>query len=272
MSKKRILFVNQEIAPYLPAGQFSTFGRELPQGIQEKGFEVRTFMPKYGSVNERRNMLHEVIRLSGINIAISDNDHPLIIKVASMQPSRIQVYFIDSDDFFQKADSDVDVVGSNRNDNDERAIFFARGTMETVKKLRWEPAVIHCAGWITAFAPLYMKKICGDDPAYRHTKTVYSVLPCEIGGEVDPAVLTKLKADGISAREIKKLKNLPADTRLLHRAAVEVVDAVIFHTPEPDPELLEIVKARDIPYLTADQVAEGYDAYADLYNKLSPSK
>ena len=123
MADKRILYVSQEVKPYLPETPESLIGNKLPQSIQDKKYEVRIFMPKYGGINERRNQLHEVIRLSGMNIIIDDTDHPLIIKVASLQPSRIQVYFIDSDDYFQKSKSDVDDFGSNRTDNDERAIF-----------------------------------------------------------------------------------------------------------------------------------------------------
>ncbi|MDE5795637.1 MAG: glycogen/starch synthase, partial [Muribaculaceae bacterium] len=134
MSAKRILLVSQEIAPYVPSGDIASLTRNIAQGVHSRASEVRTFMPKYGTVNERRNQLHEVIRLSGMNIPIDDNDHPLIIKVASLQPSRIQVYFIDNDDYFQKCDDDADAVGTNRTDNDERTLFFARGTIETVKK------------------------------------------------------------------------------------------------------------------------------------------
>ena len=220
MPKKRILFVSQEIAPYLPKGELSNLGRELPQAMQAAGYEVRTFMPKYGAVNERRNQLHEVIRLSGLNIPISDADHPLILKVASMQPSRIQVYFVDNDDYFLKSDDDSDDVGSNRDDNDERAIFFARGTMETVKKLRWEPDIIHCSGWVTSLVPMYLRRMYADDPSFADAKIVYTVLPGEITGTVDPAMLEKLKTDGISDEEIQKFAQLASDTRLMHRMAL----------------------------------------------------
>ena len=271
MPKKRILFINQEIAPYVPAAEFSTLSRELAQGIHSRGYEVRTVMPKYGLVNERRNQLHEVIRLSGMNIIISDADHPLIIKVASMQPSRIQVYFIDNDDYFQKLDSDEDIYGSNRTDNDERAIFFSRGTMETIKKLKWDPAIVHCSGWITALGPLYLRRVCGDEPGYKATKVVYSVIPGELTGGVNEEILNKMKADGIPARDIKKFKSMAADTNLLHKIAIEYSDAVIFYEENPDSELLDFVKSKEIPYITGEELkAKGIDAYAELYNQLSP--
>lgn len=268
MPKKRILFVSQEIAPYLPKGELSNLGRELPQAMQAAGYEVRTFMPKYGAVNERRNQLHEVIRLSGLNIPISDADHPLILKVASMQPSRIQVYFVDNDDYFQKSDDDSDDVGSNRDDNDERAIFFARGTMETVKKLRWEPDIVHCSGLVTALAPMYLRRMYADDPSFADAKIVYTVLPGEITGKVDPAIFDKLRTDGMSEEDIKEFVSVAADTKLMHRLALRYCDAAIFRVDEPDQELFDFAKSRGIPVLTKDQVAGNPKAYAEFYKTL----
>lgn len=268
MTNNRILFISQEIAPYLPSNPTSDFGRMVPQYMQQHRHEVRIFTPNYGSVNERRNQLHEVIRLSGLGIIIDDDDHPLIIKVASLQPARIQVYFIDNEDFFQKLDSDVDAVGSNRTDNDERALFFTRGTMETVKKLRWDPAVVHCSGWITALAPLYLKRMYSDDPMLKGTKVVYSVLPDSLSAPVDERIFTKLKADGISTRDIKKFADIPFDTNLLHRMAIAYSDAVVFHQEEPDPVLLEIVKESGKPFMTAEDVAKGPEAFDAFYKTI----
>lgn len=268
MTNKRILFISQEIAPYLPANPISSLGRSLPQDMQSRGFEVRTFMPKFGAVNERRNQLHEVIRLSGVNIVIEDEDHPLIIKVASLQPSRIQVYFIDNDDFFQKLDDDEDAVGSNRTDNDERAIFFARGSMETAKKLRWDPKILHCSGWITALVPMYLKRMYGDDPSFKPTKVVYSILPGKISAPIDEKFIAKLKADGFSQRDLKKFQSLPLDTDLFHRLAIDFSHAVIVNDPDINPELLEYIKSTGKPLLTYEQVQAGPDAYAEFYASL----
>lgn len=268
MSDNRILFVSQEISPYLPSNEISDFGHKLPQSMQESGYEVRIFMPKYGSINERRNQLHEVIRLSGMNISIDDSDHPLIIKVASMQPGRIQVYFIDNDDFFQKLASDDDPEGSNRTDNDERSIFFARGTMETVKKLRWEPSIVHCAGWITALAPMYLRRMYADDPSFSDAKIVYSVTPREISQKLNPKMLDKLVADGMPANDLNAYSSSELDTQSMHKMAIEYSDAVVFHTPEPDSELLEIVRQRGIPYLTKEQFEQNIKAYDSFYKSL----
>lgn len=269
MPDNRILFVSQEIAPYLPKSEISTLGRELPKAMQAKGYEPRIFMPKYGSVNERRNQLHEVIRLSGLNIVIDDADHPLILKVASMQPSRIQVYFVDNDDYFQKLDDDQDPVGSNRNDNDERAIFFARGTMETVKKLRWEPKIVHCSGWMTALLPMYLRRMYADDPSFAGAKIVYTVLPGEITGKLDPRILEKLHTDGMSPDEINEFTDIPADTSMMHRLALRYCDAVIFNTENPDPELLKYAEQRNLPMLMHDAAADNPDAYDSFYKSLT---
>ncbi len=268
MTNKRILFISQEIAPYLPSSPLSSLGKNLPQTMQEKGYEVRTFMPKFGAVNERRNQLHEVIRLSGMNIIIDDNDHPLIIKVASLQPSRIQVYFIENDDFFQKLDEDEDAVGSNRADNDERAIFFARGTMETAKKLRWDPKIMHCSGWITALVPMYLKRMYGDDPSFKGTKVVYSVLPGKISTQVDQRILTKLIADGFSQRDLKKFSSLNPDTDMLHRMAIDFSHAVIINDPDVSPDLLEYVKASGKPFIVVNDLESAPAAYEDFYKSL----
>ena len=163
MSAKKILFITQEMVPYVDDSAMSLSGRSIPQAVQENGREIRTFMPRWGIINERRNQLHEVIRLSGMNIIIDDTDHPLIIKVASIQSARMQVYFIDNDDYFHHRAMMNDADGSEYEDNAERAIFYARGVLETVKKLRWCPDVIHCHGWMSAIAPLYIRTAYKDE-------------------------------------------------------------------------------------------------------------
>ena len=174
MKAKKILFITQEIIPFVPESSYSLSGRYLPQAVIESGCEIRTFSPKWGIINERRNSLHEVIRLSGMNLIIDETDHPLIIKCASIQATRMPIYFIDNDDLFSKRAILRDKEGVEYPDNGERAIFYARGVLETVKKLRWEPDVIFCQGWMTALAPLYLKKEYADEPWFREAKVVYS--------------------------------------------------------------------------------------------------
>ncbi len=268
MPDNRILFISQEIAPYLPKNDISTLNRELPRAMQLAGYEPRIFMPKYGLVNERRNQLHEVIRLSGLNISINDSDHPLILKVASMQPSRIQVYFIDNDDYFQKLESDIDPVGSNREDNDERAIFFARGTMETVKKLRWEPKIVHTSGWMTALAPMFLRRMYADDPSFSDAKIVYAITDDKITGNLSKDFFAKLCADRIDEEDLKEFEGLPLDTNLMHRLALRYCDAVVFLTDTPDPSLLEYVQERKLPMLLKEQ-AVNPEVYKDFYKSLT---
>ena len=169
----KILYVCQEITPYLPETENSRLCRALTQAMQERGNEIRTFMPRYGCINERRHQLHEVIRLSGMNLIIDDNDHQLIIKVASIPSARVQIYFIDNDDYFARKAILRDADENYFEDNDERAIFFARGVLETVKKLRWTPTVVHCHGWFSSIVPIYLKKVFADDPIFKAYRKEY---------------------------------------------------------------------------------------------------
>ncbi|MDE6296459.1 MAG: glycogen/starch synthase [Muribaculaceae bacterium] len=268
MAKQRILFFSQEIAPYLPASENSKLGKELPTAMQSRKFEVRTFMPNFGAVNERRNQLHEVIRLSGVNVVIDDADHPLIIKVASMQPSRIQVYFVDNDDYFQKLDSDIDAIGSNREDNDERAIFYARGAVETAEKLRWEPDLIHVSGWISALIPLYIKRVFNVGPDFKKAKLVYTVLRQEEIAPIDTAIFNKLAENGVKPEDIEELKKLPFNNNILNRIAIKYADAVVFNTVEPDAELLKAVEERAIPFISLDPEEDNAEKYFNFFQSL----
>ena len=201
MSALKVLYISQEITPYLPSTVRADLCRQLPQSILEKGKEVRIFMPKFGNINERRNQLHEVIRLSGMNICIDDTDHPLIIKVASIQQARMQVYFIDNEDFFQRKYDIADENGEF-DDNEDRAIFFLRGVLETVKKLRWSPDVIHCHGWISALAPIYIKRAYNNDPFFKDSRIVYSVYDDDFKKNFSAKFAEKLKINGISDEDV----------------------------------------------------------------------
>lgn len=247
-------------------------GKQFPQKIASKGYEVRTFMPKFGQVNERRNQLHEVIRLSGINIPINNNDHPLVIKVASLQPSRIQVYFIDNDDYFTKSADDADDLGSNRPDNDERAIYFAHGTADTVKKLLWDPAVVHVAGWMCALFPMYVKLRYSKESTYLHSKIVYSVMPGEITGGISDSLLRKLGEEGFDSESLEPYSSLPLDTNLFHIMAIDHADGVIFHMPDPPEVLLRRAEEKGIPVLLHDALDENAQAISEFYRQLTDEK
>lgn len=272
MADHRIIYVSQEISPYLSESDNGKLCRALPQAIQGKKYEVRTFMPDFGDVNERRNQLHEVIRLSGLNIPINDADHPLEVKVASMQPSRIQVYFISNDDYFQKEASDVDAFGSNRADNDERMIFYAHGTMETAKKLQWEPDVMHVSGWMSSLIPMYLKRLYNGGPSFHRTKVIYSIMPENEIAPLDPDFFEKLRAEGIRKQDLKRFDEMALNKNLLHKIAIQWSDGVVFQGLEPDAELLAYAEEAGVPVLVVD----GDDAHADemdeFYKRLMPKK
>lgn len=268
MDNNKVLYIAQEIAPYLPKNELSELGRTLPQSIQEKGFEVRTFMPKYGNINERRNQLHEVIRLSGMNIIIDDTDHPLIIKVATLQPSRMQVYFIDNEDYFQHHGmSDIELRQSPE-DNDERIMFFVRGVMETVKKLRWEPSIIHNIGWIASLAPLYLKKIYSEDPSYRSSKIVFSLTGDSFDGTLDSRFIEKLKMEGFTDEDLSVITESAADYTSLMKLAIKNSDGIVQSVENVDRQLIEYAKELGKPFMPFPDSDKTASAYIDFYNSL----
>ncbi len=264
MEKMKVLFISQEIAPYLPESEISEIGRYLPQGIQERGKEIRTFMPRFGCVNERRNQLHEVIRLSGMNLVINDNDHPLIIKVASIQAARMQVYFIDNEDYFQRKFATVNDEGIEFDDNDERAIFFARGVLETVIKLRWSPDIIHCHGWFTGMVPLFVKKTYKDNPLFANAKIIYSVYNDQFNSPLNSNMAAKIAEDGIDISEVAVLRE-PTFVNL-SKLAIDYSDATIKGSETINGELEDYMKDSKKPFLDF-QTKENYiDSYFDFYN------
>ena len=262
---KRVLFVNSEILPYIPETTASTIGRYLPQGIQENGKEIRSFMPRYGCINERRNQLHEVIRLSGMNIIINDIDRPLIIKVASIPSARMQVYFIDNDDYFQRKFIFNDADGNFFEDNDERAIFFARGVLETVKKLRWKPDIIHCQGWISHILPLYLKKIYKDDPIFTHSKLVLSLYNEADSFTFAEDMRSKIILPGIKNKDLEVLST--ANGTNLAKLAIQHSDGIIMGDQNINEELAAFVKASKLPVLPYVEINTTDSEYIKEYNK-----
>ncbi|HNW76658.1 MAG TPA: glycogen/starch synthase [Bacteroidales bacterium] len=266
MEKAKVLFVAQEITPYLKETHMSIIGRNLPQGIQEKGKEIRTFLPRYGNINERRNQLHEVIRLSGMNIIIDDTDHPLIIKVASIQQARMQIYFIDNEDYFQRKFTFHDKNNKFYTDNDERAIFYARGVLETVKKLGWGPDIVHCHGWMTSITPLYIKRAYKDNPLFSESRVVVSIYNDEFKDTFDKNFANKVKLDGINSKDLKHYKT-PNYVNMM-KAAIDFSDGVIIGSPDINPELMKYVLESDKPYLEFQPMDRYIDAYSDFYDEI----
>ena len=238
MASSKILYVCSEVAPYVPDTESSLLSRRLSQAMQERGNEIRTFMPRYGCINERRHQLHEVIRLSGMNLIIDDNDHQLIIKVASIPAARVQIYFIDNDDYFSRKAVLTDGADNYFQDNDERAIFFARGVLETVKKLRWTPTVVHCHGWFTAVVPVYLKRIFADDPIFRDVKVVVSLYGDGFSGELDPGFGAKIAGEGVKDKNLAIL-DTPSYENLC-RFVMEYADGVVAASPDVDPKVLDM--------------------------------
>ncbi len=266
MEKSKVLFISQEITPYLPENDMSTIGRYLPQGIQERNKEIRTFMPRFGCINERRNQLHEVIRLSGMNLIINDTDHPLIIKVASIQAARMQVYFIDNEDYFHRRSVIGDDEVAEYLDNDERIIFFARGVLETTKKLRWCPDIVHCQGWFTALAPIYIKRVMNEDPHFASSKVIYTIYNDSFNVNFPDEFKEKLILPGVLKTDLDILE--PSNYVNLQKLAINFSDGVIFGSETVHPELEAYVKDSGIPYLTY-QLPENYvDSYNAFYDQI----
>lgn len=270
MDAKKILFIAQEITPYLPESEIATICRDLPQGIQERGREIRTFMPKYGCINERRNQLHEVIRLSGMNLIIDDTDHPLIIKVASIQSARMQVYFIDNEDFFQRKATVLDDDGNGFDDNGERAIFYVRGVFETIKKLRWIPDIIHCHSWFTGLAPLYLKRMYLDDPCFSNTKVVYSIYDNAFKSTLGKGFDKKIKQDGATADDLKIIAK--PDHLSLTKLAIQFSDAVIQGSAKIDKKIVDHITQSGKAFLPYQSPENYIDAYNEFYDTILNAK
>ena len=266
MSKKRVLFITQEMLPYLEETEIAKTARHLPQGIQQKGKEIRIFMPRFGCINERRNQLHEVIRLSGMNLIINDNDHPLIIKVASIQAARIQVYFIDNEEFFSRKAGLADKKGNFFKDNDERAIFYCRGVLETVKKLGWNPDIIHCHGWMTSLVPLYIKKAFSEDPIFAETKIVTSLYSNSQSEDLDPGFAYKSVLDGIDLEDVENIKEATAIN--LQKFAADWSDALILGSDKVDPEIKAYAEASGKPLLTEFNEGNYIEEFDKFYDEV----
>ena len=262
---KKVLFVNSEIFPYLPETSQSMIGRQLPQGIQERKKEIRSFMPRYGCINERKNQLHEVIRLSGMNIIIGDVDRPLIIKVASIAAARIQVYFIDNEDYFKRRQTYRDDDGTFFADNAERSIFFARGVLETVKKLRWAPDIIHCHGWISHVLPLYLKKVYKGDPIFADSKIVLSLYDNAQDEKFTPDFRKLLKIGGIKPADTAPLET--PDGINLAKLAAKYSDGVIAASAGVSPEVLDYCASLELPVLPYNAAAMEDGSWIDEYDK-----
>ena len=264
----KILYICQEITPYLPETEMSVLCRTLSQAMQERGNEIRTFMPRYGCINERRNQLHEVIRLSGMNLIIDNNDHQLIIKVASIPSARVQIYFIDNDDYFSRKALLTDETGQPFPDNDRRAIFFARGVLETVKKLCWKPDIVHCHGWFASIIPLYLRHGLSDDPLFKNLKVVVSLYDDAFPGTLSEEFLTTLEHEGVPAEQLKKMGD-PTYENLM-KFVIDYADGVVIDAQNPAPELTGYLASlgKQVFPLQDKTTTQYLDNYQQFYEEL----
>lgn len=259
---KKVLFINHDITPYVADTELSLMGKMIPKAIQESGCEIRTFMPRWGNINERRGQLHEVIRLSGLNISINDTDHPLIIKVASIPQTKVQVYFIDNEEFFSRRGQTEDAEGNPYADNGERAIFFARGVIETIKKLRWIPDVIHCQGWMSSFVPMYIKKAYYEEPAVCNAKIVTSLFEEQPKGELESNLKECIAYKDVT---IESLQQYPdkIDKIEMAKMAIDYSDGVIVASENVPQDIADYTKNAEAKVLNVT----GYEDVADKYNE-----
>jgi starch synthase len=267
MAKTKLLFITHEMTPFLELSKISEITRQLPQAMQEKGYEIRILMPRFGNINERRNRLHEVIRLSGMNIIIDDNDNPLIIKVASIPAARMQVYFLDNDEYFQRKHVFTDNNEKFFEDNDERTIFFCKGALETVKKLGWSPDVVHCHGWMSSLVPVYLKTTYKDDPTFKNAKVVYSIYNDGYKGTLNAEFARKAIMNDMTTEHTELFK--PADADSLYKGAITYSDAIVFGDAEVSEEVLKYVKNSNktsLPYEATADFENYYNLYEEIQN------
>ena len=268
MSKLRILYVASEINPFLQTSEVADFVRQLPQGMQERGMEIRILVPRFGLINERKNRLHEVVRLSGINISVGDEEKPLIIKVASIPTAKLQVYFIDNEDYFHRKSVFFDKQNNFYEDNDERAIFFCKGVIETVKKLGWAPDIVHCNDWMTSLIPMYLKTTYKNDPLFKNTKSVFTVYNSEFQHTFNSDLIDKVKMMDIEDSMLSNLKS--GDYEGFIKVGVQYADAVLKGEEDYSESLAhlleELTNEKKIDTIEKDENL--FDSYYNLYNAL----
>ena len=266
MKDKRVLYVSSEVVPYLAENEVSLMSYDVPKMVNDQGGQIRIFMPRYGNINERRHQLHEVIRLSGMNLVVNDLDMPLIIKVASIPKERIQVYFIDNEEYFKRKATFTNEEGVMYADNDERAIFFAKGVVETVKKLNWVPDIIHVHGWMAAMLPIYLKHFYKNEALFSETKIVTSVYSQSFEGTLDVGMINKVKFDGVPVDEIVDL-TIPNYENII-RTTVKHSDAVIIASENLSSSLTKFIESSGKPFLPFASKDGFAEAYTDFYKNV----
>ncbi len=267
MSKKKVLIVTQEMHPYTALSEISQIARKLPQHIQENGMEIRVLMPRFGTINERRHRLHEVVRLSGMNIIVDDDDFPLIIKVASLPEARMQVYFLDNEDFFKRKRIFTNENGEPFDDNPDRMVFFCKGVIETVKKFGWPPDIIHCHGWMTSLIPLYLKTAYKNEPLFQNSKVVYSIYDSALDKSFSDKFVAKASINNLSEDDLDAYQNGSGVT--LHKGAISYADALVIGSEAVSESVSKVLNGIDKPIMGHLSEGESLDAYLEFYNSLT---
>jgi len=267
MEKKKILYVSQEITPYLPENEISRAALELPKKMNEMGHEVRIFMPRFGVINERRHQLHEVIRLSGMNIVVNDMDQPLIIKVASVPSARMQVYFIDNDEYFKRKSTVQDKEHKLHPDNDERMLFFCKGVMETVKKLGWKPDIIHLHGWMTSLFPLYLKKFQADDALFNQAKVVFSAHDKGFEGTLGKNLVKAMAFDGVKEADLEFFDKPTYEN--LQKGAAKYADGMVKTSEDVDQDVISYVESLGLPVFDGTNLLEEPKSINSFYQEVA---
>ena len=265
MDKKRVLYVSQEINPYTGETSMGDVANLLPQKTQENGKDIRIFLPRFGTINERRHQLHEVIRLSGMNLIIDDFDHQLIIKVASIQKLRLQVYFIDNEEYFPSRQMFHDLEDNFMSNNDERMIFYCKGVIETVRKLGWAPDIIHCQGWFASLVPMYIKKLYAQEPLFDNVKVIYSVFDTSFDGVLSNSLTEKLLFEKLEESDVSGIQQ--SNINNLHKFAIDYADAVVQASANIDKRILSHIKSSGKPFMEYPGAEDYIDAYQDFYGQ-----
>ena len=267
-AKKRILFIANEMSPYLELTEFSEIVNRLAIKSNDSGFEVRCIMPRFGVINERRHRLHEVVRLSGINVSVDNDDLPLQIKVASLPNARLQIYFLDNEDLFKRKYIFTDENEKWYDDNDLRTVFFCKGALETVKKFGWPPDIIHCSGWMTGLIPAYLKTVYKKEPVFSHSKVVFTIGPTVFKEKLGAQFLKKaLIHPSIKEKDLEPFKE--ANNTAMYRGGATYADAITFGAEKIEKKLLdEFTKVRGKKTLLYNAESDLTD-YLQLYNDLA---
>jgi starch synthase len=267
MKKKKVLFLTHEMPPFIEDTLFGTTVKEHLVALQSKGAEVRSFMPRYGIVNERRNQLHEVLRLSGINIVVNDTDQPLIIKVASIPGTKMQMYFTENEDFFNRKTGLLEADGSLSEDSDEKMLFFSKGTLETTKKSGWQPDIINCNGWLSALAPLFLKTILKDEPIVSKAKVIVTLHNDSFDSKMSTELARKVEEFGFTKEEAEVFAG--ANYTTLMCKAMEYADAIIIADKTIDSSLIAYAHQTGKPVLTVDEGADVVPFYESLLEEVT---